>query len=169
MAFLSAVVGKREIMSEMENIFYSGTFGGELLSLAAAKNVLQRHRDNSISVELANIGEELFSRVEEVISANNMSDIIHFSGHPTWKFLNWTETSSYSVNQIKTFFMQEMFNHGILILGTHNVTLAHQKLATHKIVEAYSNVLPKLSHNIIHGTLADNTKVEPLAPLFRVR
>ena len=30
---LSAVVGRREIMMEMENVFLSGTFGGELLSL----------------------------------------------------------------------------------------------------------------------------------------
>ena len=38
---LSAIVGKREIMKEIENIFFSGTFGGELLSLAAAKTVIQ--------------------------------------------------------------------------------------------------------------------------------
>ena len=29
---LSAIVGKKEIMKEIENIFFSGTFGGELLS-----------------------------------------------------------------------------------------------------------------------------------------
>ena len=42
---LSAVVGKKEIMSEMKEIFFSGTFGGELLSLAAAKVVLKKHKD----------------------------------------------------------------------------------------------------------------------------
>lgn len=41
---LSAVVGRREIMKEMENVFISGTFGGELLSLTAAKYVLQKHQ-----------------------------------------------------------------------------------------------------------------------------
>ena len=40
---LAAVVGKKEIMLEMEKVFISGTFGGELLSLAAAKVVLQKH------------------------------------------------------------------------------------------------------------------------------
>ena len=40
---LSAVVGRRDVMMEMEEIFFSGTFGGELLSLTAAKVVLQRH------------------------------------------------------------------------------------------------------------------------------
>ena len=37
---LSVISGKREIMMEMEEIFFSRTFGGELLSLAAAKSVL---------------------------------------------------------------------------------------------------------------------------------
>ena len=34
---LSALVGKEEYMVVMKDIFFSGTFGGETLSLAAAK------------------------------------------------------------------------------------------------------------------------------------
>jgi GDP-D-mannose dehydratase len=37
---ISAIVAKAEIMDEMENIFFSGTFGRELLSLAATDEVL---------------------------------------------------------------------------------------------------------------------------------
>ena len=166
---LSAVVGKKEIMSEMENIFYSGTFGGELLSLAAAKSVLQRHKGEGISTNLSCIGEELSMAVQEVISATNMSQTLKLSGHPTWNFLNWTGASEFTVDQIKTFFMQEMFKRGILVLGTHNVTLAHKKSVIRKVVAAYSEVLPKLSENINRGSLVENTKVEPLSPLFRVR
>ena len=38
----SKVVGKKDIMQKMEDIFFSGTFGGETLSLAAAKAVLEK-------------------------------------------------------------------------------------------------------------------------------
>ena len=65
--------------------------------------------------------------------------------------------------------MQEMFKRGILILGTHNVTLAHGKSEIRKIVSAYSKVLPMLSENIARGSLVENTDVPPLAALFRVR
>ena len=166
---LSAVVGKREIMLEMENIFFSGTFGGELLSLAAAKNVLERHSRSNISEKLSEIGEELSLRVEGVILANEMSHILKLTGHPTWKFLNWSRVPSYSADQIRTYFMQEMFRRGILILGTHNVTLAHGKSEIRKIVSAYSEVLPMLSENIARGSLVEKTDVTPLAALFRVR
>jgi glutamate-1-semialdehyde 2,1-aminomutase len=49
---LSAVVGRRELMMEMEQIFFSGTFGGELLSLAAAKYVLDRVASENIPMQL---------------------------------------------------------------------------------------------------------------------
>ena len=39
---LSAVVGRADIMSLMKDIFYSGTFGGEALSLAAAKATIDK-------------------------------------------------------------------------------------------------------------------------------
>lgn len=39
---LSAIAGKREILEVMPSIFFSGTFGGETLSLAAARVVLDR-------------------------------------------------------------------------------------------------------------------------------
>jgi len=45
---LSAVVGRRDIMLLMEDIFYSGTFSGETASLAAAKVVLEKIRDESV-------------------------------------------------------------------------------------------------------------------------
>jgi glutamate-1-semialdehyde 2,1-aminomutase len=39
---LSAVAGRREIMAEMEEVFFSFTMGGEAVSLAAAKAVLDK-------------------------------------------------------------------------------------------------------------------------------
>ena len=56
---LSAVVGRREIMKEMEHVFISGTFGGELLSLAAARYVLKKHQKNEICGDLVNKGNVL--------------------------------------------------------------------------------------------------------------
>ena len=39
---ISAIVGQQFIMKEMENIFFSGTFGGETLSLVAAQATLKK-------------------------------------------------------------------------------------------------------------------------------
>jgi glutamate-1-semialdehyde 2,1-aminomutase len=166
---LSAVVGKRQIMKEMEEIFFSGTFGGELLSLAAAKVVLERHKKYDISSSLAEKGENLKQAVEDIIRENNLHHILTLSGHPTWVFLNWVPTDKYSVNELKTFFMQEMFQRGVLILNTHTVSLAFGKKELQIVLRAYSETLRNLAEAIASQTLNEKLLVEPLTPLFKVR
>jgi len=166
---ISAVVGRRDLMMEMEHIFFSGTFGGELLSLAAAKSVLQRHLDGSVTNKLISIGTDLNNRVADVISDTEMDGILSLSGHPTWKFLNWNEVNGFDVATLKTYFMQEMFEKGILILATHNVTLTHSNRDINQIVKSYSEVLGSMRKFINDGTLGNKLKVEPLKPLFKVR
>jgi len=166
---LSAVVGKKEIMLEMEEIFFSGTFGGELLSLAAAKVVLERHKKQDVSSRLACIGNELKIKVEEVIRDCHLEKVLNLSGHPTWVFLNWTATEEYSVEELKTFFMQEMFQRGVLILNTHNVSLAFGKKDFKVVMNAYSATLQALSRAIEQRNLREQLLVKPLVPLFKVR
>ena len=166
---LSAIAGKREIMIEMENIFFSGTFGGELLSLAAAKTVLELHVRRDVIPELVEIGVSLEESVRLAISQTRMSEVLGLSGHPTWSFLNWKESQNYSIDFLKTYFMQEMFQKGVLILGTHNVNLALTIKHRKKIEESYFEVLGAMSESINDDSLRDKLKVLPLAPLFTVR
>lgn len=166
---LSAVVGKKEIMMEMEEIFFSGTFGGELLSLAAAKEVLQRQMKYDVTSLLVTKGEILKNEVEKIIGETNLENVLSFSGHPTWLFLNWCPTDMYSVNEIKTYFMQEMFKRGVLILNTHNISLTFGKRELKVVLNAYSETLQGLSDAINLQTLKQELLVEPLAPLFKVR
>ena len=166
---LSAVVGKREIMMEMENIFFSGTFGGELLSLSSAKAVLIKHLNNEICPILSDIGTSLEQITTEVINYNELSDVLSISGHPSWKFLNWSSVNGYTVTQLKTLFLQECFAKGLIILNSHNVTLAHSKKIQGKIGDIYSGVLKSLRESIVDGNLDRALKVAPLEPLFTIR
>ena len=166
---LSAVVGKRQIMKEMEEIFFSGTFGGELLSLAAAKVVLEKHKKVNIAAILTEKGENLRNEVESIIKEKNLEKILSLSGHPTWVFLNWAPTDTYSVDELKTFFMQEMFQKGVLILNAHNISLAFGRKELQIVLKAYSETLQKLSEVIASQTLREKLNVEPLVPLFKVR
>ena len=166
---LSAIVGRRDIMMEMEEIFFSGTFGGELLSLAAAREVLTRHLSQDICATLADIGGELTIATQSIIKHHSLEDVIKLSGHESWTFLNWSSSNEFSGEEIKTLFAQEMFKRGILILSTHNVTLAHNLKQREKIIEVYSKVAGLLSDAISSGNLRELLEVEPLKPLFRVR
>jgi glutamate-1-semialdehyde 2,1-aminomutase len=166
---LSAIVGCREIMMEMENVFFSGTFGGELLSLAAAKHVIDRVQAGEVIGHLESIGRALSNKVEAVIKSNNLNDTLSLSGHNTWRFLNWRESNGYSQSEIKTYFMQEMFSAGVLVLSSHNVSLAHKSTEVKKIANSYETALSNLRKVLDAGNLRENLRVEPLEPLFKVR
>ena len=166
---LSVVCGRREIMREMENVFFSGTFGGELLSLAAANVVLGMHQKDEISPRLNKYGEELSQDLQKVIDQADMSGLLEIKGHPTWKFLEWKDGSEFTAPELKTFFMQEMFRSGILILSTHNMTLAHNKKIRGVIISKYERVLTLMKKAISEGNLKDKLEVMPLKPLFKVR
>lgn len=166
---LSVVCGNKEIMKEMENIFFSGTFGGELLSLAAANVVLELHEKDAISPKLSEYGEDLSKNLEKLIEQLGISDLIQIKGHPTWKFLEWKDVAGFTVPELKTFFMQEMFLKGILLLGTHNISLAHSVRVRRRILEAYEYVLIKMKKTVSSGTLRDDLNAKPLEPLFKIR
>ena len=166
---LSAIVGRRDVMMEMEEVFFSGTFGGELLSLAAAKNVLQRHMEEDLCSKLRISGETLSERTESNIRKFKIEDVLNVSGHPTWKFLNWSGRDDYSADEIKTYFMQEVISKGVLVLSTHNVTLAHTPKIVERISDIYSEVFERLNCVLETQTLHKKLKVKPIKPLFKVR
>jgi glutamate-1-semialdehyde 2,1-aminomutase len=166
---ISAVVGRRDVMMEMEEIFFSGTFGGELLSLTAAKVVLQRHLTEDVCGELSSAGQSLSHQTELAIKESGLGEEIKMSGHPSWKFINWNSTKKYSIEEIKSYFMQEIFKRGILVLSTHNITLAHTPRIITEVVDAYSEVFGKLRYVLESETLRQELKAEPLRPLFKVR
>ena len=166
---LSAVVGKRDIMIEMENIFFSGTFGGELLSLAAANYVIDKFVIENIPAKLNSIGVELTLKIENLISELKLNSTLSLSGHNSWKFLNWKDSFGESSLTIKTFFMQEMFATGVLVLGTHNLNASFRKRQTQEILDSYSSVLGRISQKLISGNLAASNKVKNLEPIFKVR
>jgi glutamate-1-semialdehyde 2,1-aminomutase len=165
---LSVLCGRADVMDLMDRVFFSGTFGGELLSLAAAKIVLTKIKDENVTKQLEINGLSLNLAVNEVISALNF-DGLRLSGHPSWQFLIWNESKFKDLSKTKTLFLQEMFFRGILILGSHNVTLSHDEVSIKKIKHAYQEVLSLIQVVESSDAYEDHLLVEPLKPLFRVR
>jgi glutamate-1-semialdehyde aminotransferase len=166
---LSALTGKKEIMKELEKVFFSATFGGELLSLAAAKAVIQMHLDSNITSEIANVGLKVSSELEKIIQTYKMSKFLSVSGHPSWKFLNWSGNHEVDTSSLKTYFMQEMFKKGILVLSTHNNSLSLTAKIADRVINAYGEVISDISKRLSDGSLLDKLQVDPVQPVIKLR
>jgi glutamate-1-semialdehyde 2,1-aminomutase len=165
---ISVIAGRREIMEGFKEVFFSGTFGGELLSLTAANVVLDKVRDNRVIPELYRLGQAIQQGLLSEISRNKY-EFINLSGNPTWTFLNWTLSSDALQNKVKTYFLQEMFKRGILVLSTNNVTTTLSQKDISKILTAYAEVFEAISQALERDSLDALLECQPIVPLFKVR
>ena len=166
---LSALVGRGDIMQMLEDVFFSFTMGGEALSLAAARAVLDKLQRENVVQHLSAQGEKVLTGVAGLIERHNVGGFLSVSGHPAWSFLNMTAEGKYTVWQVRTLFLQEMFSRGILTLGSHNMSFAHSDDDIAHLLDSYDAVFPLL-HNAIHDeTLEAQLRCDTLRPLFKVR
>ena len=166
---LSAIVGRADIMDMMEEVYFSFTYGGETLSLAAALTSLNKLQTHNV-IELMTLkGQRLMDEVNALITKHKLENILSVSGHPTWSFLIIKDHGTFDNFTIRTFFMQEMMNNGILTLGAHLLSYAHSDKDINKMIASYDSFLKKLETGLRDKILLEMLRCEPLKPLFKVR
>lgn len=166
---LAAVAGRADIMRQFEDVFFSFTMGGETLSLAAADAAMRALRRRDVTGRLAATGAIIISEVERLIARHECGDFLSIAGHPSWSFLLIAETPGEHPLALKTLFLQEIFVRGVLTLGTHNISWAHDADDVARLIAAYDEVFPLLRRTRADDRVADALRCAPLEPLFKVR
>ena len=166
---LSALVGKSEFMNIVEDIFFSGTFGGETLSLAAAKAVLTKLQAEPVVATFRTQGQKILDGATKLIESLRLSHVVTVGGHPAWSFMLFKDVEPYTAFDVKTLFLQEMFKRGIYSLGTHNLSYAHSDKDIDDLLAAYEEVLTLIGESVAKADLHDKLHCTPLVPLFKVR
>ena len=166
---VSAVAGRADIMKMMEEIFFSFTFGGETLSLAAAAATMDKLKREPVVKTMSATGETLRGAVTQLIAKHELGEWLGFAGHSTWSFLTLKDAPGCSMWDSKTLLMQELLARGILWFGTHNISYSHSAADIAKIVGAYDEIFPMLKQAIHQGNVTPFLRCEPIRPLFKVR
>ena len=166
---VSAVAGRRDLMRLMEEIFFSFTFGGETLSLAASAATLDKLRRCNVTAHLTALGKRLMHGLRERIERHQVADLLSIAGHPSWSFLLLKDTPLASQWETKTLLLQSLFERGILSLGTHNLSYAHQENDIDRLLAVYDEVFPLLRAGALEGRMSELLRCPPLEPLFKVR
>lgn len=166
---ISAVAGRRDVMKLMEEIFFSFTFGGDTLSLAAAKATLTKLRREPVTERLAARGRAIVDGTARIVQQAGLGDLFSLAGHPSWSFLVMRDARGATAFEIKSLWMQELHQRGILSVGTHNISYAHSEADVQRLLEVYAQVLPFIGRTLDEGRLRQALRCEPLVPLFKVR
>ena len=166
---LSALVGSKATMVHIEDIFFSGTFGGETVSLAAARVVLDRVVDEDIPAKLATAGQLLADGMQTLLADSEAGTVFASTGYPSRSVLSVNATEQTPAAVTQTLLLQELFARGILNLGAHNLSAAHGRNEIEEALAVYAEVLPQIAELAIAGDAAEQLKADVLQPLFSVR
>lgn len=166
---ISALVGKSDIMKLFDDVFYSFTYGGELLSIVAAIKAIEILKRDQVLDSLEKNGQTLKTGIEAMLFRLDLHDIFSISGHPSWTFMNVNDTPRVDSFTLKTLFLQECFENGILTLGTNNLSSSCDQLIIEQVLQRYESVFTTVKDALQTGTIEQRIKGEVLEPLFKVR
>lgn len=166
---ISAVVGKREFMRKMEDVFFSFTFGGEAISLAAAKATILKMRDRQVVKKLWDTGEQIRAGVSDRICDHRLDSVFQIKGKAPWTLIQIQDHEKNTSWEIKSLFKQEMLLRGILISTSHNLSYAHSETDLKKLFTVYDEVFGVVRSALESDTLRDCLVGKPIESLFKVR
>lgn len=166
---ISAVLGRAEVMREMEEVFLSGTFGGETLSLAAAIATIDKMRREPVIDHLWTMGQHLADGFAAHAAAHGVDAVVGMTGAAPWKLLSFRAHQTASAAAIKTFVLAGMLEQGVLINASHNVCYAHDEIDAGIVLGAYDQSFAALRDALDRGALESELPCPVIEPVFRVR
>ncbi len=166
---ISVVAGRGDVMALMEEIFFSGTFGGESLSLAAALATLARLERDRVPDEFWRRGAALRKRLAAIIEDRKVGDVVSLSGSACLNFITTAAGRGASAQEVRTFMLAELIAQGVFTLGGIVLCQAFEDRHEEAVVTAFDRFAEKLGHGLETGRLAEMMDYPPIEPVFQVR
>lgn len=163
---LSVLTGRKEVMSVLEkDVFFFNTFGGEALSLAAAKATIKEMIEKNVPAYLAKQGNKLKAGYNKIAEELGMS-YTKCSGFDCRTIMTF-DASAGNPLEMKSLVQQEMIKRGILWSGFHNMSFSHTDEDIEYTLKAYREVLPILKNAVEEKNVKGYLLGEPVEPVFR--
>jgi glutamate-1-semialdehyde 2,1-aminomutase/spore coat polysaccharide biosynthesis protein SpsF len=164
---LSAVVGRREVMEIFDEIFFSGTFGGDATALAACKATISEIDRLKLFDHVWDYGRNLSAGVNKLINNNELEDVVKLIGYDARSILAFPESDEYQSRLRRSYFMQECHKRGLLFFGPHLPTASHSSAELEFTLDVYEEVMPLFADAHRKNDLANRMEGEITQPIFR--
>lgn len=164
---LSAVVGKREVMQIFDEIFFSGTFGGDALALAACKATIEEMKDKDVIAHNWKYGDKLLSALNGMVKKHNLSGVMVPMGYGVRSIVAFPHDNEVEALVRRSFFMQECVKRGLLYFCSNNITAAHNDEEFAFTSAVFYEVVPLFAEAFEAGNMAECLEGPSIEPIFR--
>lgn len=162
---LSALVGKKEYMKELEQVFFSMTFGGDTMSLAAAAATLKTLKSEDVCAALWKKGRRLMDGFN-ALSAE-IGSTVRLVGHPPRMGISCKDWDGEDSLDVKSLFLQETHKRGILFGGPVFPTFSHSDKDIARTLEASAEAMRIVKRAVEERNIDRYMEGKKLTVVFR--
>jgi len=164
---IGILVGKQKYMKYFDKVFFSSTYGGEALSLAAGIAGLQYYKDNDVIKRLWKSGRIIFDNFFQLIKEKDMNNFISIVGYPVRQQIIIKNQNGEIDFKLISLFQQEMFKRGILCFAGLGFSSTHSDEELMYTVYAFAETLEILKKAINENNVEKYLEGKPIEPVFR--
>ena len=164
---LAAIVGRREVMEMFDEVFYSFTFGGEIISLAASLATIKEMQDKNVVGHLWEQGRKLKDGYNVLAQQFRVGQFTECVGLPPRTVVTFQNKNGDDPLVLKSLFQQECLKRGVLFSGGHNVCYSHSDQDIDYTLRVYRSSMEILASAIGEGDVAERLEGQPVQPVFR--
>lgn len=144
---LGAITGKNEFMEQFSDIYYSTTYGGETLSLAAASAVIDELKEKPVINYCWKLGKFFISEFNKLSEELEVS--VKMEGLPVRSSIICRDTNNTPSLLLKSLFYQETVRKGILFgPGAVFLSYSHSKNDIERTLEVCEESMKVLKNAI---------------------
>ncbi|MCC6779473.1 MAG: aminotransferase class III-fold pyridoxal phosphate-dependent enzyme [Hyphomicrobiales bacterium] len=164
---LAAVVGQRDLMMIFDEIFFSGTFGGEASSLAACKATIDEMQEHDVIGHNWRVGRQLNEKLSELIAQHGLNDVVRIVGFPVRSVMTFPGCDEDEARLRRSFVMQECVKRGLLYFASNNPCFAHNEPEIRFTLDVFAEVLPLVAAAFQANDFAARMEGLVVEPIFR--
>jgi glutamate-1-semialdehyde 2,1-aminomutase/spore coat polysaccharide biosynthesis protein SpsF len=162
---LSAVVGSAEAMRAFESIFFSTTFGGEAVSLAASLATIDTIQSEPVIEHIWERGAQLRTGIDQMSSGASFG--VTMSGNPPRSTLTFSDQTGDPSTVLRGLFLQECHKRGVLFGGPILPTYSHTSDDIAETLRAIADAFEVMERALASGDPAQLLEGRPPGTVFR--
>ena len=150
---ISAMVGKKEIMSKSDGVFYSLTFASDPVAMAASISTINFLKKNKVLPKINNMGNYFIKNLKKLIKQYKLDNYINVTGFSVKNIINIKGDDEISAELIRSHLLALLAKNQVLSLGYNIFSYSHNTKIMNNLLVSYEKSFDQLQKQILHDSL----------------
>lgn len=165
---IGVLTGAERYMRHFDKVFFSSTYGGETLTLAAAVAVLDFYRRHQVIRRLWKSGKIIMDNFNRLACERGLDQHVCVIGYPVRQQIILKDRTGQPNYLLSALFQQEMFKRGVLCYaGAMGFSYSHTDADLFYTVRVFGEALDVIAKALDSGDIRQFLQGTPSEPVFR--